>query len=420
MRTIGATGTAVAAVILGLTSGALIAAGDDASLADVAVVFVGHGEPASLADGDAPISFADGTSFGPHATSLGVPPERQSTAWAAAYDEIATAMTYIFGDINHNGVPHELRPSPAGDVPSFFTFEAFYGELTTMYEGVGDHSPHNDLLEEHVASIELDVDGAVIDRHVAFLDAVPRVHDVALRLADGGHDAVVVVPMLLASSTHTQELTRQAEDAAALLGDVEVVVTEPFFEVPLMRDRIRDALVAMAHEMRATMPQDLREDEIGVVLVSHGTPYTPADPALGWQEGEIYSDLAPTIDLFHREVAGELPWLTRTGHTNFVEPTIEDALVALWEADVTHVMVLSSDFPTSAMHTMWDVARAAVDRAVTPDEGIVSEEHFTGMQVYLTALGYADLETGRALFRDGLRSVAEAGVVEALDPPTDE
>jgi hypothetical protein len=72
----------------------------------IALLFVGHGEPATAADGDVPITLADGTPFGPHAASLGVPPEAQYTEWAAAYEEIATAMTYIFDDLNGNGVPH--------------------------------------------------------------------------------------------------------------------------------------------------------------------------------------------------------------------------------------------------------------------------------------------------------------------------
>ena len=91
----------------------------------VGVLFVGHGEPPSYADGDVAITFADGGALGPFAASLGVPIAAQSTEWAAAYDEIATAMTYIFGDLNGNEVLHEMTISPAGDVPPFFTWEAF-------------------------------------------------------------------------------------------------------------------------------------------------------------------------------------------------------------------------------------------------------------------------------------------------------
>ena len=73
----------------------------------IAVLYIGHGEPAVFENGDIPVSFPDGSDFGPHGVTIGVPVEYQHTEWAAAYEEIATAMTYIFGDINGNGAEHE-------------------------------------------------------------------------------------------------------------------------------------------------------------------------------------------------------------------------------------------------------------------------------------------------------------------------
>ena len=94
----------------------------------VAVMFIGHGEPATAEDGDIPITFPDGSPFGPHAVELGVPADQQYTEWAAAYEEIATAMAYIFGDINGNGIEHEVALVPDGDVPGFFNWPAFHAE----------------------------------------------------------------------------------------------------------------------------------------------------------------------------------------------------------------------------------------------------------------------------------------------------
>ena len=71
-------------------------------------MFVGHGEPETAEDGDIPIVNADGSPFGPHGVELGVPEAYQYTEWAAAYEEIATAIAYIFGDINNNCVVHEV------------------------------------------------------------------------------------------------------------------------------------------------------------------------------------------------------------------------------------------------------------------------------------------------------------------------
>jgi hypothetical protein len=80
----------------------------------VAVLYVGHGEPAVFENGDLPVSFPDGNEFGPHGADIGVPVERQHTEWAAAYEEIATAMTYILLDVNGNGIKHEMAIAPVG------------------------------------------------------------------------------------------------------------------------------------------------------------------------------------------------------------------------------------------------------------------------------------------------------------------
>ena len=106
---------------------------------------------------------------------------------------------------------------------------------------------------------------------------------------------------------------------------------------------------------------------------------------------------------------------------NYSSPTIEDALAAFESDGFTHVIVIPSAFPTAAIHTMWDVANAAVGRAVLPAEGIV--EHTTEnscMNVYYSAEGFADTPTGRDEFRDGLAFLGKVGVLEALKEKTEE
>nr|MDJ0853372.1 ferrochelatase [Myxococcota bacterium] len=380
----------------------------------VALLFVGHGEPETAADGDVPITLADGTPFGPHAEDLGVPGTYLHTEWAAAYEEIATAMTYIFPDLNGNGVLHELDFPPSGDVPPFFTWNAFHASVYQQYEACNDYSPHNDSLREHVASLTIEVDGAEVAIFLAFLDAVPRIRDVLSGIAGSGYDELVVVPMLLASSTHTQEVAELVEEAAHLTEDMEVVVTEPFFEVPFVRRRLRDAVASMVKELRASIPAEAADHEIGVLLASHGTPYVPPFPEFGWQEGEIYSELIPTEDAFHDEIGARLPWMSLTGRMNYSSPTVEDALGIFDAEGFRHVIVVPSAFPTAAIHTMWDVANAAVGRAVLPQEGVVVHERPSGVKVYYAAQGFADLEDGRDAFRQGLGFLGRMGVIEAL------
>jgi protoheme ferro-lyase len=385
----------------------------------IALLFVGHGEPENAADGDVPITLADGEPFGPHAATLGVPEESQYTEWAAAYEEIATAMTYILPDFNGNGVPHEMYMFPVGDVPPFFSWPAFHGSVYQHYAACGDYSPHNDSLRAHVESLKIGGEAkedVEVDVFLAFLDAVPRIRDLLYEIDQaGGYSELVVVPMLLADSTHTQEVTALVEESAHLTEGMDVLVLEPFFEVPFMKRRFRDAVIAMIDQLRAAVPPEVPEYNIGVVLASHGSPYVPPFEEFGWHEDEIFSYLVPTEDAFHEEVGQRIPWVSRTGRMSYSSPTIEDALAAFEADGFTHVLVAPSAFPTAAIHTMWDVASAAVNRAVLPEEGIVEHTRDSGMVVYYSAQGFADLEPGRSGFRKGLEFLGEIGVLEALE-----
>ena len=173
-------------------------------------------------------------------------------------------MTYIFEDLNGNGIPHELAISPAGDVPNFFTWEEFHADVYEHYEACGNFSPHNKALKEHVESLKIQVKGAEIDVYMAFLDAVPRIRDVLWDITKNDqYQELVVVPMLLASSTHTQEVASLVEESAHLTSEMEVVVVEPLFEVPFMQRRLRDAVLSMVKYVRGAIPEDVADHNIG-------------------------------------------------------------------------------------------------------------------------------------------------------------
>ena len=273
------------------------------------------------------ITHADGTPFGPNGVSLGVPPAAQSTEWAAGYEEIAEAMAYIFGDVNGNGVLHEVGISPAGDVPPFFTWPAFHASIYEHYQACNNYSPHNDSVREHVENLNIQVDGADVDVHLAYLDDVPRIRDVVWELARAGnYDELVVVPILLAKSTHTKEVEDLVKEIVHLTGNMEVLVTEPFFEVPFMQRRIKSAIRAMAQYVRASVPAGVPDHQIGVLLTSHGDPFVPPYPEFGWQEGDVFSYLLKTEDAFHEEVGRSLPWKSRTGRMQWSAPSVAQSL----------------------------------------------------------------------------------------------
>ncbi len=153
--------------------------------ARVAILFIGHGEPATFEQGMEHVTFWDGSTLGPNGASLGVPEEMQYTWWAAGYSEIAEALTYQFaeGDFNGNGIKHELAIHPVGDVPPFFTWEAFTGMAATQYQVIGE-SPHTQALIDHATQVVVGKHYLKVDTYIGFLDSQPFMQDVIPRCQD--------------------------------------------------------------------------------------------------------------------------------------------------------------------------------------------------------------------------------------------
>lgn len=182
-----------------------------------------------------------------------------------------------------------------------------------------------------------------------------------------------------------------------------------------MRNRLKNAVTGMAKKIRESIPSNVSDSEIGVVLASHGTPYVPPLPEFGYVEGEIFSNLIFTEDLFHEEIKEALPWKCNTGRMNYATPSLEDALKKFDDDGVSHVIVVPSAFPTAAMHTMWDVAENVIGKAAIPQDGVVVHTRNSGVKVYYSAEGFADTEPGKTEFRTGLDFIGRIGVLEVLE-----
>jgi hypothetical protein len=58
-----------------------------------------------------------------------------------------------------SGIYHEVASFPMGDVPPFFTWPAFIGKSQAKYAAIGNYSPHNDMLIEHVENTRVGITG---------------------------------------------------------------------------------------------------------------------------------------------------------------------------------------------------------------------------------------------------------------------
>ncbi|MGE5598856.1 MAG: ferrochelatase [Bacteroidota bacterium] len=425
-----------AILVLLLAAGVLLA-GCQIDYQSVAVLFVAHGEPASFDEGKERIIDPDGTLHGPFAPNLIRPyeikePGEQYWMWAALYEEVAEALTYQFGDMNGNGILHELRFVPEGDVPRFFSWTAFREGAKQQYAYLGG-SPHNAAWKEHVERIRLSLLNKSIDVHLAYMEAKPTVAQKVWDLViSGRYDKLVVVPLLLSESTHTQEIRAEAEEwirkAEERTGrPVEVVWAHPFFTEPYVRTLHAKAVAGMVQWIRETeVPSEVTDDQIGVVLASHGDPYPPPYPEFGWQEGEVYSHVYLMEKDFHDTVAKMLPYGTDDilmGNNEFRPPSVDQAVTQLIAKGKTAVIVVPASFPTTSMHTMWDIGEAASGLPPqnfhgVPPANIACWQRTAGGHtgtVYYSSRGYGDQEPGASYIRDGMRFVAEVALLELFE-----
>ncbi len=382
----------------------------------VAILFVGHGEPATYDEGTKVERYWDNTLLGPSGVVLGVPAEEQATIWAAAYEEIATAVAYESGDLNGNGVLHEVKVAPEGDVPSVFVWPAFKDMVRAEYSTLGD-SPHNGIWINHVANTPVDVSGAKIDSFLAFMDAKPFVVDKIHEITQTArYKSLVVVPLLLSQSTHTQEIRELVAEGMAKAGrDLEIAWAQPFFDEPYVRALHASAVADHAKYLRTHVPAEVQDSEIGVVLGAHGDPYKPPYADFGWKTGDIYSNLLLTEDDFAAAVAAELPWTTVLGVNEFRPPTVEAAISQLASQGKRHILVVPTVFPTACAHTMFDIANKSMGRPVPVKETVASRALDSGTTVWYTPLGYGDTESGAAKVRAGMRVQAKVALTELFE-----
>ena len=161
---------------------------------------------------------------------------------------------------------------------------------------------------------------------------------VVYEISQQDYDELVVIPMLVSKSTHTDEITDQIEEFVHLIEGVEVTIWNRFLKCPYMRDSLGDAVVSWLTSNREQLPGEVQDHNIGMLLASHGTPYVPPFPEFGWKEGDIYSELIPTEDAFHEDVGRKLPWAAKTGRMKYSSPHHRGCIELILKRRASHML----------------------------------------------------------------------------------
>jgi protoheme ferro-lyase len=403
-----------AALALGATTQDPVISYAEGKNHSIAVLFVGHGEPETLADWSEHHLFADGSSLGPSGETLGVPPDERDTIYAAAYEEIATAMSYQMKDMNGNGIKHELALTPQGDVPASFTYPAFKGMVQMEMAQLG-MSPHNTLVFSRINAMKTTPLAAFADFYWAMLDARPMIPDAVSQIKKRGHYShVIVIPLFLSSdSTHTQEIREMVPTAMARNSlDAKIIFGKTFFENDYVLNLHLTAIAGQVEQMRGRLPPEAANQDIGVVIAGHGDPFVLPYPEFGYEEGDIHSNLTATENTFARLLARRLPYESLLGVNEFRLPNVGMALEEMLKRNKSHILVVPAIFPTASFHSMWDIPMKVLKRPIKASEGYGSRAHESGTVIWYSPLGYGDSAAGASLIRRGLQFTLAQSLLE--------
>jgi len=247
-------------------------------------------------------------------------------------------------------------------------------EVAEHYHHFGGVSPINGQNRALLAAIRADFAAHGLDLPVYWGNRnwVPYVGDTLQQMkADGVRRALAFATSAYASYSGCRQYLDDIVGARAQVGEGAPVVDKlrhyfdhPGFVAP-HTDAVRAALATLAPERRATTR---------LVFTAHSIPVT-MNAAAG-PDGDLYrAQLLAVAALVATSAAPDLPWdlvwQSRSGppHLPWLEPDINDHLLALAGEGVTDVAVSPIGFVSDHLEVVWDLDNEAADTARKLDLG---------------------------------------------------
>ena len=227
---------------------------------------------------------------------------------------------------------HELDGDGVSFIPWPFR-PVFLNNLRREYLVVGGsahNKVHQIMLQSLIQNLPLAKDQGV-RFYQAFLDNPPRPDEMAIAAINDGASKLVVLPVFLTDSSHTQAGQEMIDAVGFEKYGIDVCYAKPLWDT--------EALQQMFVERANDNLGGVARDQVGIVLVGHGQPDD-------WDA--IYPTQTEQENLFRTQVrqrlveAGYLADHISLGWMEFKEPDIQQAVRELVAKGVKRLLIFSA------------------------------------------------------------------------------
>ncbi len=241
-------------------------------------------------------------------------------------------------------------------------------EVAEHYHHFDGVSPINSQNRALLAAIEADfaANGLDLPLYWGNRNWQPYLTDTLRTMrADGVRRALGFATSAYASYSGCRQYLEDIEQARAIVGEdaPEVEKLRHYFDHPAFVDAHADAVRASAE----TVPADHRTTT-RLVFTAHSIPVSMNDGS--GPDGDLYRQQLLACARLVAAVAApdlewDLVWQSRSGppHVPWLEPDVNDHLVALADRGVTDVVVSPIGFVSDHLEVMWDLDNEAAETA---------------------------------------------------------
>ncbi len=234
----------------------------------------------------------------------------------------------------------------------------FFNTVRNEYFEAGG-SAHNKLHETFIDNLKRAMPEEVAAGtrfYLAFLDSNPRPDEMTIRAINDGASRIVILPVFITESTHTEAGREMVASVEPEKYGVETCYTGALWD----SESLQKVFVERANEMLNGMDKS----KVGILLVGHGQPteWENIYPAQNKQESQYREAIREKLI-----ADGFVPGNVVLGWMEFQEPNIASAAQTLAGRGVEKILVFAVSLSADSIHSDVDVPHS-VKEANLPDE----------------------------------------------------
>jgi len=234
----------------------------------------------------------------------------------------------------------------------------FFNTVRNEYFEAGG-SAHNKLHETFIDNLKRAMPEEVAAGtrfYLAFLDSNPRPDEMTIRAINDGASRIVILPVFITESTHTEAGREMVASVEPEKYGVETCYTGALWD----SESLQKVFVERANEMLNGMDKS----KVGILLVGHGQPteWENIYPAQNKQESQYREAIREKLI-----ADGFTPGNVVLGWMEFQEPNIASAAQTLAGRGVEKILVFAVSLSADSIHSDVDVPHAVREAKLSDD-----------------------------------------------------